>query len=250
MSYWRRASQREDSGPIIVKLNSAMGVWLRAPSPLPFQRGGHDAHLKLRRCFRCDPGTGSFQTLLAVYFSVVKARKEIEIIKICICISCGKWQRGLGQRSLFFILSGNSCLHSCRLSLSRWRTPNDGFFSHESEGQRGCHWRPLFLLSQRINEVVVKSYWFKLNKAWKDLKRMSWPTNLPPYLLLLVSQKGMFTERCGFSGPTQFIRIPICPSKLLQPGFQCIPEHLDLTFQSQRTVYHHFLLICHCLHSD
>lgn len=88
--------------PSFVKLNSAMGVWLRAPSPLPFQRGGHDAHLKLRLCFRCDPGTGSFQTLLAVYFSAVKAREEIEIIKICICISCGKWQRGLGQRSLFF----------------------------------------------------------------------------------------------------------------------------------------------------
>lgn len=60
MSYRCGPSQREDRGPIIVKLNSTMGVWLWATLLPSFQRGGHDAHLKLRRRLRCDPGTGSF----------------------------------------------------------------------------------------------------------------------------------------------------------------------------------------------
>lgn len=67
LSYRCGGSQREDQGPIIVKLNPTMGVWLWATSPPSFQCGGHDAHLKLRRCLWCDPGTGSFHPVGSVF---------------------------------------------------------------------------------------------------------------------------------------------------------------------------------------
>lgn len=78
------------------------------------------------------------------------------------------WKMTAGPKAMvfFFILCRNCHrLHSCRLSLSWWKNPDDSF-SHKCKGQRGCHWSLSLLLSHRLNcKLVLTSYGLK--NIWK-----------------------------------------------------------------------------------